>query len=145
MCPWLENRDDIFNKMHDRDYHHNKAIKGNAGNEHWNKYKTLRNQVNVLMKESKKDYFTNEINESAGDSKKMWSTLKKLLPNKKKGSVSNTLPPSSKGESTLANDLNKHFTNIGTTCRVYDSTNNISHDCSNNAKFKFTEITVDQV
>ena len=83
MCPWLENRDDIFNKMHDRDYHHNKAIKGNAGNEHWNKYKKLRNQVNVLMKQAKKDYFTNEINESAGDSKKMWSTLKKLLPNKK--------------------------------------------------------------
>ena len=50
MCPWLENRDNIFNRMHDRDYHHNKAIKGNAGNEHWNKYKTLRNQVNVLMK-----------------------------------------------------------------------------------------------
>ena len=43
----------------------------------------LRN-LNVLMREAKRDYFTNEINESAGDSKKMWSTLKKLLPNKKR-------------------------------------------------------------
>ena len=75
--------------MHDRDYHHSKAIKGNADNEHWNEYMKLRYQFNVLMKEAKKDYFTNEINQSADDSKKMWGTIKKLLPNKK-GSVSVT-------------------------------------------------------
>ena len=144
MCPWLENRNDIFHKMHDRDYHHNKAIQGNVGNEHWNKYKMLRNQVNVLMREAKRDYFTNEINESAGDSKKMWSTLKKLLPNKK-GSVSSTLPPTTKGESILVNDNNHHFTNIGTTCNTLKGTNSIRHGSSINAKFKFTEITVEQV
>ena len=27
LCPWLEHRDDILNRMHDRDYHHNKAIR----------------------------------------------------------------------------------------------------------------------
>ena len=45
----------------------------------------------------------------------------------------------------MANDPNKYFTNIGTTCRVYNGTNNISHDISIDAKFKFTESTVEQV
>ena len=31
MCPWLENRNDIFTKMHERDYHHKRAINGDAG------------------------------------------------------------------------------------------------------------------
>ena len=35
----------------------------------------------MLLKEAKRAYFTDEINDSAGDNKKMWSTLKKLLPN----------------------------------------------------------------
>ena len=26
LCPWLDHRDDIFNAMHERDYHHNKAL-----------------------------------------------------------------------------------------------------------------------
>ena len=138
MCPWLENRNDIFDKMYDRNYHHNKAIEGNAGNEHWNKYKTLRNQVYLLMKEAKKDYFTNEINESAGDSKKMWSTLQRLLPNYKSG-VSTTLPPASKRDSTLANYLINISPILVQNCRVYNGTSSI------NAKFKFTEITIEQV
>ena len=42
---------------------------------------------------------------------KMWKTLTELLPNKK-GNL-NTFPSTSKSDMDLANDFNKHFTNIG--------------------------------
>ena len=48
---WLEHREDIFNVMHDRDYHHNKAIHSKDGqNHHWNEYRVLRNKVNTMKK-----------------------------------------------------------------------------------------------
>ena len=144
-CPWLEHRDDIFNVMHERDYHHNKAIHcTDEQNHHWNEYKVLRNKVNIMMKEAKKDYYTNKINDSAGNMSDMWKTLKELLPNKK-GDLSN-LPTVSNSDMELANDFNEHFTNIGTastpsstSSRVYD------HDRHGGNKFTFTKISIDQV
>ncbi len=146
LCPWLEHRDDIFNLMHERDYHHNKAIHcTNKDNDHWNKYKVLRNKVNVMMRDAKREYYTNEINDSAGDMGKMWKTLKDLLPNKKGNST--TLPSTTESDLNLADNFNKHFTNIGT-CHI-DLNNSSNAMCNNdihvNSKFTFTDITVDQV
>ena len=88
LCPWLDHRDDIFNTMHERDYHHNKALHCSVDhNDHWNQYKMLRNKVNIMMRDAKREYYTNEINNSAGDMSKMWKTLKELLPNKKKKAI----------------------------------------------------------
>ncbi len=145
LCPWLEHRDDIFNIMHERDYHHNKAIHcTDKENDHWKNYKVLRNKVNTMMKDAKKEYYTNEINDSAGDMSKMWKTLKQLLPNKKGNST--TLPSTSKSDMDLANEFNKHFTNIGTS---HIDLNNSSTTCNNDSnassKFSFTDITIDQV
>ena len=48
--------------MHDRDYHHNKAIHSKDGqNHHWNEYKLLRNKVNTMMKEAKRNDYTNKL------------------------------------------------------------------------------------
>ena len=83
LCPWLGHRDDIFNAMHERDYHHNRALHCSEDhNDHWNQYKMLRNKVNIMMRDAKREYY-NEINNSAGDMSKMWKTLQELLPNKK--------------------------------------------------------------
>ncbi|XP_072037659.1 uncharacterized protein [Amphiura filiformis] len=129
--------------MHDRDYHHKKAINGAAGNKHWDEYKILRNQVNKMMKDAKRDYFTNEINSSAGDTKKMWKTLKELLPSKKGSAATCTLPSTSKGDLNLANDFNEHFTNIGmsNSCDVNNNNSNNVRRCGVDTKFKFIEIT----
>ena len=144
ICPWLDGRDDIFNKMHDRDYHHEKAVNGNNDNEHWTMYKRLRNEVNMMLKEAKRAYFTDEINDSAGDNKKMWSTLKKLLPNKK-GNKSCTLPSTSMGDLHLANEFNTHFVNIGSTKDQASSKMNNGNKCSTDAKFTFSEISVNEI
>ena len=61
LCPWLGHRDDIFNAMHERDYHHNKAPHCTEDhNDHWNQYKILRNKVNIMMRDAKREYYTNE-------------------------------------------------------------------------------------
>ena len=91
---------------------------------------------------------TNGINNSAGDCKKMWKTLKELLPNKK-GHVT-TLPKTPKGEIDLANDFNNHFTNLGATLAsrkndVEIRSTSINKNVEFDTKFSFSEITVDQV
>jgi len=103
LCPWLEGRNDIFDVMHERDFYHKKAIVNNCDDDYWKKYKELRNKVNKLMKEAKREYYTNKIESKAGDTKNMWKTLKGLLPNKK-GNLS-TLP-TSENDKCLANDFN---------------------------------------
>ena len=147
-CPWLENRDDIFDLMHERDYQHQKAVKSKIDcNDHWSKYKELRNNVNVLMKDAKREYYTNEINSAAGNSKKMWKTLKELLPSKK-GHVT-TLPTTFKSDTELANGFNTHFTNIGS--NMNDSSVYLDDNCKDDYvdnkhdKFTFDEITINQV
>ncbi len=143
LCPWLENRSDIFDVMHERDFHHNKAIHNKvANNDHWVKYKELRNKVNKMMKEAKREYYTNKINDSAGDIKNMWKTLKELLPNKK-GNVT-TLPNTSENDIQLANEFNEHFTGIGAESGQ-DQHISFVEDTVVHNKFKFTNITVDEI
>ena len=144
LCPWLEHRDDIFNLMHDRDYHHNKAIRCTLGqNYHWKKYKELRKKIN-MMKDAKKRYYTNESNNAAGDMGKMWKTLKELLPNKKSNVT--TLPSTSKSDKDLANDFNTHFINIGIDASKENTTSiECNHEIHATSKFIFSEISVDQV
>ncbi len=143
LCPWLENRSDIFDVMHERDFHHNKAIHNKVvNNDHWVKYKELRNKVNKMMKEAKREYYTNKINDSAGDIKNMWKTLKELLPNKK-GNVT-TLPNTSENDIQLANDFNEHFTSIGAESGQ-DHHISFVEDTVVHNQFKFTNITVDEI
>ena len=54
-CPWLEHRDDIFNAMQ-LGY----SMYTDEQNHHWNEYKVLSSKVNIMMKEAKKDYYTNK-------------------------------------------------------------------------------------
>ena len=96
------------------------------------------------MRNAKREYYTNEINNSVGDMSKMWKTLKELLPNKK-GNF-NTFPSTSKNDMDLANDFNKHFTNIGINS-ASNSDLSGAYDLKTHAdsNFVFAEISVDQV
>ena len=48
----------------------------------WNEYKSLRNEVNISIFKSKKEYLKNEIKKNVNDMHKMWKCLKSLLPSK---------------------------------------------------------------
>ena len=78
MPPWIT--DEFISLIHERDSALAKAHRTNTEDD-WAKAKHLRNKVNNVTKRVKRDYFEQEIN-SSSDSKTLWKTLKKILPNK---------------------------------------------------------------
>ena len=102
--PWLTS--DLKQLMHERDYHHKKALSTNK-ELHWSNYKRLRNTVNTRMRKEKSNYYSNQLAEEK-DSKEMWRTLHKIVPKKTK-----TVPPS--GDGLTASCLNGFFTSFADT------------------------------
>ncbi len=93
--------------------------------EFWsNKYKKNPNEYNLMQREIAKvnakelkeqlqqSYFEDQIDQSNGDSKKLWKIIKEFWPTKPKGSHINKI-----NEHTIdidkANELNTHFSTIG--------------------------------
>ncbi len=109
VCPWLDGRDDIFDLMHQRDYHRKQSTKDDSTKSfHWERYKHLRNKVNDLMKKAKQEYFKSSVEGAAGNCKEMWNILKTILPSKSK--CVNIIDKDSC--SKKANEFNIHFSNI---------------------------------
>lgn len=69
--------------MRQRDYFHKKAIKGNTS-EDWINYCNFRNRVTNEIRSAKASYNKRLIEESGGDLKSFWRTMKKFLPGEKK-------------------------------------------------------------
>ena len=95
-----------------------------------------------MMKEAKRDHYTNKINDSAGNVSNMWKTLKELLPNKKRNLAN--LPSVCNSDVELAKEFTKHFTNVGTASAPSSiSSREHKHERHEGNKFIFTEITID--
>ena len=108
--PWLTS--DLKQLIHERDYHHKKALSTNK-ELHWSNYKRLRNTINTRMRKEKSNYYANQLAEEK-DSKEMWRTLHKIVPKKTK-----TVPPS--GDGLTASCLNGFFTSVADTlCSHFD-------------------------
>ena len=73
-CPWLNKS--IKVTMRQRDYFHKKAIKSNAS-EHWANYRHFRNRVTKEIRSAKASYNKRLIEESGGDHRSFWKTIKK--------------------------------------------------------------------
>ena len=97
---WLTS--DLKRLTHERDYHHKKALSTNR-ELHWSNYEQLRNTIN----KEKSTCYSNQLAEEK-DSKEMWQTLHKIVPQKIK-----TVPSSSDGPT--ASCLNGFFTSIADT------------------------------
>ena len=74
--------------MRQRDYFHRKAIKSNAS-EHWANYRHFRNRVTKEIRSAKASYNKRLIEESGGDHRSFWKTIKKILPGEKKATAPN--------------------------------------------------------
>jgi len=76
----------------------------------------LRNKVNKLNKTLKKNYCNKAINDNVNDSKKLWSTIKKLIP-KNISSVSSVQTKDGFTSSCkeTADQFNSYFTSVGKT------------------------------
>ncbi|KAL9976250.1 hypothetical protein ACROYT_G013522 [Oculina patagonica] len=64
-APWMTS--ELSQLMHDRDYHHTKAVKFNSKH-HWSKYRKLRQAVNKQVKECKASYYKDLIEKSSRNS-----------------------------------------------------------------------------
>ena len=71
----------------------------------WQQYRELRNKVTCVIKERKNAYFSDMNVLCRDDPKRMWSEIKRLVPNKNKHSRITC--------DISANDFNQHFANIG--------------------------------
>ena len=115
--------------MHERDYHHKKALSINK-ELHWSNYKRLRNTINTRMRKERSNYYSNQLAEEK-DPKEMWRTLHKIVPKKIK-----TVPPS--GDGLTASCLNGFFTSIAGTLSSH-------FDCSTLPKVLTPELNHDFV
>ena len=69
--------------MRQRDYFHKKAIKVNTS-EDWANYRHFRNRMTNEIRSAKASYNKLLIEESGGDLKLFWRTMKKILLGEKK-------------------------------------------------------------
>ena len=79
--PWLTS--DIRDMMRTRDYHHKRAQKTKDPLD-WSVYRDLRNKTTKLIRDSKRDYYSDVIDTNKKDSGKLWKTLKSAISNTKK-------------------------------------------------------------
>ena len=113
---------------------------------------TLRNKVNNLGKTLKKRYCSDAINQNVHNSKKIWSTIKKLIPtNKSSVKAVETNNGLTNNDKETANEFNDFFTSIGNDlaqkfddnmCDDIDHKTEVIHGFDD---FKFDLITEDYV
>ena len=90
--------------MYQRDNVHAKAIHKNDPLL-WQNYRELRNKVTGVIKKRKNAYFSDIKVLCRNDPKRMWSEIKRLVPNKSKHARITC--------DISADDFNQHFANIG--------------------------------
>ena len=116
-CPWLTG--ETKKLMNQRDFFLRKARRSGAEVD-WNAYRRLRNQVSNKIRNEKRRYHRNEIQENLNSPKAFWKAIKKVFPSKKGNSA---CPESIKTEeghtvtdkSTNAEKFNNFFTNAVST------------------------------
>lgn len=139
----------------DRDFYYAKAHKTNNQAD-WNMARSLRNKVNNMKYYLKKNYCNEAVTKNMHDSKKLWKTIKKIIPSKSSNvpSVVNSESGLTNSSNDTANEFNKYFTSIGNTLgRKFENNGNVKcpcnhlcceQNCSTN-KFTFLEVTPDFV
>ena len=83
-CPWITG--DIIAFMHTRDFYHRKAMKCDLP-QFWEEYRKKRNEVTSSIRLAKQEYVQGLLNEKAGNSSTLWSTIKHLSSNVKDSSI----------------------------------------------------------
>ena len=145
--PWYDAKIDDLKAV--RDQYHRRATMGNLA-EDWLMYRNTRNKVTALVREAKRQYYTDMIHENKGDSKATWKILKSLLP---KCSSSGITSLEINGKlvtdfKDISNLFNKFFTNIGS--KLAASISNVKIDPMDYVKkcfpsqrcvFKFKSVT----
>ena len=148
--PWIT--PEVVSKMRQRD-----SLKKKfdiTKDEHiWNQYKKARNETNNLIKQSKRNHFTSNIEAAGKDPKKTWMLINELTSRKqsRSGNVSkinlddnNVITEASE----ITDAFNFHFTNVGKNLANDISKSNVNpiqYIKRPNCVFSFQEIHIDKV
>ena len=130
---WINS--DFLRLSKDRDYYFSKAHKTN-NDEDWKKAKSLRNKVNNMKYALKKSYCNKAISDNINNSKNLWKTIKKIIPNKTSSMPSAVVKKDgnySGDKKDTANEFNDFFTSIGNELGSKFDNNNSDNVCSCNS------------
>ena len=110
-APWLNS--DIKQSMLRRDYLHRKAIRSNNESE-WKEYKVARNHVTDIIRTAKRDYYNMLITRGSNDSRRLWQTLRGVIPSKNQSNPSSIVIDDTvlNSDVDIANGFNRHFTSV---------------------------------
>ena len=123
--------DQIRSMMKERDKMKCKACKSKLDLD-WTSYKQLGNSVTRQIELAKRDYFNNLLTTQAQDASKLWSSIRKLIPNKNKVAVQEISldDKTLMGSLDIANNyFNKFVTSVGIRLRSLLPTLNVSTHC----------------
>ena len=82
----------------------------NPSPENKNKYTSYRNKLTHIIRKSKRNHYTEQLNSSQGDGKKMWNILNGVLNKSQKPTV---LPETNIDDPDLPKKINNYFISIG--------------------------------
>ena len=156
--PWITN--DINRLIHERNCLKHKAVSCQNDIEttmYWNKYKILRNKVNIAIRKAKKFHYKKEFEKHKGDPKNTWKILNNLMGRHifKQHSI-NEIKTNENLVVTKPDEItehfNKYFTEIGPNLQLQICTQDQLNDKNFEefipnilSNFHFNETTVDVV
>ena len=115
VSPWLT--PDLKGMIIKRNNLKKKAVRSGDLND-WNEYKRLRNKTNNKLRDTKAAYYHKEIENNSGNVREIWKTINDLMSRKIKSNTINELKVNNLSftePSEIADELNKHFTEVGST------------------------------
>ena len=112
--PWVT--DELRSLANDRDYYRAKA-ENSDDLQDWAKARKLRNTVNNLTTKLKKDFVSDSIQNNINDPKKLWKSLKSIIPSKISDGPSKITKENKEISDAvdMANSFNEFFASIGDT------------------------------
>ena len=152
--PWITNG--ILKSIKDRDRTHKSYLKENNGDkkkEIYQLYKTKRNLIKILIRQSKRDYYVQFFEENKSDIKKTWEGIRNIVNVSKKERVVpvqlNYRNETKTNKKEMAQSFNEFFVGIGNMVeeKIPKSRNNFSEflDDSNKNTIFLSPVGDDEV
>jgi len=106
--------------MRRRDHLHKKALE--SGDEvSWESYRLLGYQITYILRKTKRNYFTNKLEENRNNPKGFWKTIRYVLPSKKKAYGITEIVTEDQvitDQQQICYVMNSHFTSIASSVLI---------------------------
>ena len=146
--PWMTR--DILTMIRDRDKLKIKAKRSKLTSD-WENYKKARNNVTSSIRQSKRQFIANKIEQAGNSTKEIWQSLKYVIPGKKKDTQTASIKVNDEdiNGQNLANLFNDYFLNIGQNLEKENPIANQrgKHNFATKVKstFSFNEVEISKV